>query len=123
MSITYFKQLRSRLDDVVANTNSVFSTEETAGVSASTTTNGEWIAIDLGDLRRGVDVVATVSGAATLTIELSEDGTFTGEEHTARDITYDEAGTNVEQFDFAYQHVRVSVDANLTELEIISRGS
>lgn len=95
---------------------------DTGQVQDSTTTAGNNVSLDLGDLRDSVDVIADVSGSATLTISVSTTGDFSGEQHDVLTIDYTSSGVNLEQFDFAYQHIQASVDSNLNELEIVSRG-
>jgi hypothetical protein len=91
-------------------------------VQDSTTTAGNNVSLDLGDLRESVGIVADVSGAATLTVSVSTTGNFSGEQHDVVTIDYTSSGVNLEQFDFAYQHIQASVNSNLNELEIVSRG-
>jgi hypothetical protein len=91
-------------------------------VQDSTTTAGNNVSLDLGDLRESVDIVADVSGAATLTVSVSTTGNFSGEQHDVATIDYTSSGVNLEQFDFAHQHIQASVNSNLNELEIVSRG-
>ncbi len=91
-------------------------------IQDSTTTAGNNVSLDLGDLRESVDIVADVSGSATLTVSVSTTGNFTGEQHNVATIDYTSSGVNLEQFDFAHQHIRASVGSNLNELEIVSRG-
>jgi hypothetical protein len=95
-----------------------------AGIGQSvsaTQTAGEYTgAVDLDDSGR-VDVAVDVSGAATLTVEFSATGDFTGEEFTVT-VDYDAATEIIEQFDPAHKYVRAQVDANLTNLEVVSRG-
>jgi hypothetical protein len=95
---------------------------DTSQISDSTTTAGNNVSLNLGDLRESVDVIADVSGSATLTITASTTGNFSGEQHDVLSIDYTSSGVNLEQIDFAYQHIRASVDSNLNELEIVSRG-
>lgn len=90
----------------------------------STTTAGAANAaqIDLGDVSTKVDVFVDVSGAATLTVEVSPTGAFGGEEKQASTTDYGSASTDFQQFDFAYEYVRAYVDANLNDLEVVGRG-
>ena len=90
--------------------------------TAQTTTAGEDISIPLGSYLTLVDVLVDTSGGATLSIEVSNTGAFDGEETTVQTEAYDAGVTNHEQFEFAYPYVQVSVDSNLNELEIVSRG-
>jgi hypothetical protein len=76
--------------------------------------------IDLGNSPR-VDVAVDVSGSATLTVEFSTTGEFSGEEFSVT-VDYDSADEVIEQFDVAHQFVRAKVDSNLTALELIKRG-
>jgi len=91
-------------------------------VTATTSTNGEDISVDLGTGRQLVDIVVDTSGSASLSIDVSTTGDFTGEETNVQTISYDSAVTNLEQFDFAVQYIQASVDSNLNELTLISRG-
>jgi hypothetical protein len=92
-------------------------------IDASTTDTGASNAavLNLEEVRSDVDVVTDVSGSATLTIEVSATGEFSGEEHEADTVSLN-AGVDFRQYDFAYQHIRGYVDANLTELELVARG-
>jgi len=90
--------------------------------SNRTTTAGDAISIPLGSYLTLVDVLVDTSGGATLSIAVSNTGDFDGEETTVQEVTYDASVTNLEQFEFAYPFVQVSVDSNLNELELISRG-
>jgi hypothetical protein len=89
---------------------------------ATTTTNGEAISIPLGSYLTLVDISVDTSGAATLSIAVSDTGEFSGEETTVQTVDYAEAVANLEQFEFAYPFIQASVDANLNELELIARG-
>ena len=95
------------------------------GRTAATTTAGDPVDIVLGDdaVRQRVDVAVDTSGAATLTVSVSDTGDYEGEEFDVQTIDYTEAITQLEQFDFAYSHVRVSVDSNLNNLEATARGA
>jgi hypothetical protein len=89
---------------------------------AETDSANDWISLDLGPDRDGVDVIADVSGSATLTVEVSTTGQFNGEEHTPYSIPYSSSGVYLEGFDFRHRYVRVKLDSNVNELEMVSRG-
>lgn len=76
-------------------------------------------AVNLGDLRTNADVFVDVSGAATLTVEVSTDGQTWRE---ADSVDYASAATDLQQYHFAYQHVRAYVDANANAVEVVGRG-
>lgn len=75
--------------------------------------------INLGRVSTKVDVFADVSGAAAITVEVSTDGS-TWREAATTDLGA--AGTDLQQYDFAYEHVRAYADANLNVLEVVGRG-
>lgn len=103
------------------NTSDPIDTNDASQIHDDTTTAGNNVSLDLGDLRNAVDILADVNGSATLTVSVSNTGDFSGEEHSFT-IDYSNSGTNLEQFEFAYQHIQASVNQNLNELEIVSRG-
>jgi hypothetical protein len=113
---------KARVEDSAGVLIDPFNPDQVSQVSDSTTTATNYATIDLGATRTAVGIVADVSGSATLTIEVSSSGSFAGEEHAVDSLSYSSASTNLEQYDFAYQHVRASVNQNLTELEIVGRG-
>ncbi|WIV67555.1 hypothetical protein [Natrialbaceae archaeon AArc-T1-2] len=76
--------------------------------------------IDLGPHRKDVDVYYDVTGAATVTIEVSADGDTWRE---LREISTDDAETSVVSVSTSYQHVRAYADENLETIEIASKGS
>jgi hypothetical protein len=89
---------------------------------AQTTTAGDDISIPLGSYLTLVDILVDTSGSATLSIDVSNTGEFSGEETTVQTVDYSSGVNQLEQFEFAYPFVQVSVDSNLNELEIVSRG-
>lgn len=90
--------------------------------SVRTETAGEWTnTLDL-EVVSGCDVAVDVSGAATLTVEVSATSEFSGEQFDVT-VNYSGADEVIEQFGFAHRYVRAKVDANLTALEIVGRGS
>lgn len=95
----------------LANTGQVSDATATAGSSNAAS-------VDLGTQRTNVDVFVDVSGAATLTVEVSTDGSTWRE---ADSQTYD-TESDLQQYHFAYQHVRAYVDANATTVEVVGRG-
>jgi len=99
---------------ITTNTEQRDDSTDTAGASNAAVLN-------LGDLRAAVDLFVETSGTATLTVEVSATGAFNGEEHEADSLSVDST-TAFEQYEFAYQYVRAYTDANLTELELVSRG-
>lgn len=92
-------------------------------INDSTDTAGEANAavLNLEEVRSDVDLFVETSGTATLTVEVSATGEFTGEEHEADSASVDST-TDFRQYGLAYQYVRAYTDANLTELELVSRG-
>jgi hypothetical protein len=78
-------------------------------------------ALDTKDSTNHVVVVDT-SGAATLTVEFSTTGDFSGEER-ALTIDYDSAQSDqFEQFGLPHRYVRASVNQNLNEVEVVKGG-
>jgi len=78
--------------------------------------------LDLGDLRQSFDIHVDTSGDATLTVEVSTSGKFSGEERTFASISYTGASQEIEQFETKYQHIRAFLDQNRTLVEIAARG-
>jgi len=78
---------------------------------------------DIVDLERAKhsDIGVDVSGSATLTIQVSTTGDFSGEEFETT-VDYDSATENIEQFSFAHRFVRAKVDKNLNAVEIVGRA-
>lgn len=95
---------------------------DTEQVADSTATAGNWVTLDLGDHRTGVDIAVDTSGAATLTVEVSTTGEFAGEEIQADTVDYSSAATSLEQFQYRHRYVRAQVGSSLNSLEIVSRG-
>lgn len=93
----------------------------TEDISARTETAGEWTTVVDLERTKKCDVAVDVSGAATLTVEVSATGDFAGEQF---DVTVDYSGADevIEQFGFAHRYIRAQVDANLTALEVIGRA-
>jgi hypothetical protein len=89
--------------------------------SDTTTGNvsGNAAEIDLGEVRSKVDVFVDVSGAATLTVEVSTDGSTW---RPADTNDYASARTDLRQYDLAYQHVRAYADTNTNIVEVVGRG-
>jgi len=69
----------------------------------------------------GVDVAVEVTGAATLTMQLSTTGDFSGEEIELT-ADYDSAGEYIEQVGNAHRFIRAKVNQNLADVECIRRG-
>lgn len=90
-------------------------------VSDTTTSNGAANAaqVDLGDLKTNVDVFADTSGAATLTIEVSADGSTWRQADT---VSISSATTDLQQYHFAYPHVRAYLDTATNTVEVVGRG-
>jgi hypothetical protein len=86
---------------------------ETAAGSYPTT-------VDL-ESRSLCDVAVDVTGAATLTVQVSSSGEFDGEEYEVT-VDYDSATEIIEQFGFAHRYVRAKVDQNLSSVEVVGRG-
>ena len=60
-----------------------------------------------------------MSGAATVTIEVSTDGATW---RPFESISVSQATAEIAQIDTAYQHVRAHADANLNTLELSGKG-
>ena len=116
------KDTQKRIRSAVEGLNNASGESNINQITATTSTNGENISVDLGTGRQLVDLVVDTAGSAALSIDVSTTGDFTGEESNVQTIGYDSAVTNLEQFDFAVQYIQASVDSNLNELTLISRG-
>jgi len=90
---------------------------------STTTTAGDGITLALGRTRMLVDAAVETSGPATLTVEVSHSGDFSGEEVEVISTEYDAAIEQIEQFPTAYTYVRATVDQNLTRLSLVSSGA
>lgn len=99
-------------------------TTESRQINASTTNAGSANAtsLDLERMRKDVDLSVNVSADALVTLEVSTDGSFDGEEKQADTVTYSGSSTDFRQYDIAYQHVRAFANASVNELELVSRG-
>lgn len=79
-------------------------------------------ALDIGASGNAL-VAVTTSGAATLTVEFSLSGEFSGEQHA---VTVDYASgqsDQLEQFaDLPFRYVRAKVDTNLTDVSVYGGG-
>lgn len=91
-------------------------------IDNGTTTAGSANAadLDLGSHRKDVDVFYDLSGAATVTIEVSTDDTNWRQ---FEQFTTSGAESDVLQFSTAFRYVRVYADANLTRIEMSSKGA
>ena len=89
--------------------------DQTTSVGAS---NAAQLA--LGPHRKAVDVFYDVSGAATVSLEVSTDGATWRQLHAE---ALDAAGSDILQFETAYQYIRAYADQNLNTLEIASKGN
>lgn len=95
--------------------------QDTRKRRASTTTDGDAISLRLGEIEN-VDIGVDVSNDATLTVNVSSTGDFSGEEIEAETVDLTGDTESVEQFNFSYPYVEASVDQNLETLELIGRG-
>lgn len=96
-------------------------TNASEAVSDSTSENGESNAasVNLGKLKTNVDVFADTSGAATLTVEVSTDGSTWRQADT---VDIGSATTDFQQYHFAYPHVRAYLDTATNTVEVVGRG-
>lgn len=81
--------------------------------------SGNAATLDLGPIRQAVDVFVDCSGAATLTVEASFDGSTW---RTFDTVDYSSATTSMEQYDIAYPHVRAYLDTATNTVEVASKG-
>lgn len=90
-------------------------------VSDTTTADGQGNAaeIELGRVSTKVDVFADCSGAATLTVEVSTDGSTWREADT---VDYASASTDFRQYDITYPHVRAYLDTATNAVEVVGGG-
>jgi len=88
--------------------------------STSATGSGSAAMLDLGALRKDVDLYYDTSGAAKITIEVRQDG---GTWRQFQTISPSAAETDVAQIDTAYEQVRAYIDANVNTLELVSKGA
>jgi len=85
----------------------------------SSTGSGNAAQLDLGRSRKDVDIFYDVSGAATVTIEVSKNAS------DWRAFSTDSPGsatTELVQIDTSYRYVRVYADSNLNTIELSSKG-
>lgn len=76
--------------------------------------------LDLGSLRKDVDVHVDTSNDATLTVEVSTDASTWRQFDT---VSYTGASTAMEQYEVAYQHVRAHLNQNRNLVELASKGT
>lgn len=95
----------------------------TASEATTDTTTGNGSAnaaeIQLGDIKTNVDVFVDASATATLTVEVSTDGSTWRE---ADSVDYGAAATDLQQYHFAYPHVRAYLDTATNTVEVVGRG-
>lgn len=96
-------------------------TTASEAVTDTTDSNGSGNAasVNLGKLKTNVDVFADTSGAATLTVEVSSDGSTWRE---ADSVDLGSATTDLQQYHFAYPHVRAYLDTATNTVEVVGRG-
>lgn len=89
--------------------------------AATTTGNGaaNAAAIEQGRVSTHVDVFVDSSGAATLTVEVSTDGSTWRQADT---VDYGSASVDFQQYEFAYEHVRAYLDTATNAVEVVGRG-
>jgi len=75
--------------------------------------------IQLGSLRKRADIHVDTSGSATLTVEVSTDGSTWLEFET---VDYSAATVEVEAFDVAFEHVRSYLDQNRNGITMSAKG-
>jgi hypothetical protein len=103
-----------------AGTLEVNDTDKTIITDTTTSTGSASAAqLDLGDNRKDVDIHYDLSGAGTVTIEVSKNNSdwraFSSESPTS-------AEADVLQIDTSYRYVRVYADQNLNLIELSSKG-
>lgn len=75
--------------------------------------------LDLGDVRKDLDIYVDTSGAATLTVEVSKDDSTW---RTFDTVDYGSDTESMEQYDIAYQYVRAYLDTATNTVEMSSKG-
>lgn len=75
--------------------------------------------ITLGPIRRRVDIHTETSGSATLTVEVSTDGSTWLEYET---ISYSSAIVEVEAFDIAFEYVRAYLNQSRNGITMSAKG-
>lgn len=78
--------------------------------------------VDLQRITQHFNLGVDVSDVSTVTVEVSHDGTFDGEEKELDSVSYGSATQEVRQYNTTYQHTRAYADGNVTELELVARG-
>lgn len=104
---------------LVTDTEQITDSTELAGV-------GNAAQLDLGDVRTKFDISFEVETAGSIPIDVSSDGN----DWTEAEIIESASGgeSNARSFETSYQYVRVYADSNdfndadVTEVEIVSRG-
>jgi hypothetical protein len=94
--------------------------KELPSIITDTTTatgSGSAAELQLGNRRSAFDVAYSLTGSATVTVEVSSDGA-TWRTHTVKDDDTD--GTLTE--DTAFEYVRAYADANLNAIELSAKG-
>ena len=81
--------------------------------------SGNAAEVDLGDLRGEASIHYDTSGSATLTVEVSTDGTNWRELDTH---TVGSADNGIRHYKTAYQHIRAYLNQNRNLVEISARG-
>lgn len=74
--------------------------------------------MDLGSDRTLVDIHADTTGDAMLTVEVSKNGDFSGEERTFDTVSYKGASQEIEQYETAYRYLRAYLDQNRNLVEM-----
>lgn len=96
-------------------------TSEAEPRSDTTTANGAANAAEIQQSRVStkVDVFVDTSAAATLTVEVSTDGSTWRQSDTN---DYGAAATDLRQYDLAYPYVRAYLDTATNTVEVVGRG-
>lgn len=107
---------------VTDDTNFTTALTDTDPISATDSGTGSANAaqLDLGSLRKDVDVHVNTSGDATLTVEVSTDASTWREFDT---VSYTGGDVRMEQYEIAYRHVRAYLNQNRTLVELASKGT
>ena len=86
----------------------------------SGTGSGNAAELQLGATRSVVDIHVDTSGDATLTVEVSTDGSTWRRLDT---VSYTGASQYIEQYDTAYPHIRAYLNQNRTLVEMAAKGT
>lgn len=110
------------IEDTSGTQADPFDQQDTAQTTASDSGTGSANAatLDLGRLRKAVDIHVDTSGDATLTVEVSEDDGTTW--RTFDTVSYTGASQEIEQYETAFRDIRAHLNQNRNEVVVVSRG-